>query len=289
MDDWERAGKIAAESLEFGKSLIKKDVSLIEATRKIEEKIIKSGGGFGFPVNISRNHIAAHYTVDPEDNSKFNSGDVIKLDVGVHVNGAVGDNALTVDLGNNKELLEASRKALENAIKVVAVGREIREIGREIQETIKSYGFSPIVNLSGHSVERYKVHAGLTIPNYDNGDRTKLQKGTVIAIEPFATYGEGKVVEGGPSGIYRVENKKQSRNINARKIFEFADKKYKGLPFSKREIFSNFGNSNFYLRMLEQERIFYQYPQLIEKSKGLVSQFEKTLLVEDKVKILTKI
>lgn len=289
MDDWEKAGKIAAETLELGKGLIKKNASMMEVTKKIEEKIIKSGGGFGFPVNLSISHVAAHYTADPENDINFKENDVIKLDVGVHINGAIGDNALTVDLGNNKELLEASRKALDNAIKVVAVGIEIREIGREIQETIKSYGFSPIINLSGHSVERYKVHAGTTIPNYDNGDKTKLQKGTVIAIEPFATDGEGRIFEGGPSGIYRIENKKPSRNINARKISEFAEKKYKGLPFSKREIFSNFGNSNFYLRMLEQEKIFYQYPQLIEKSKGLVSQFEKTLLVDDKVKILTKI
>jgi len=287
MEDWNKAGKIAAEALDYGKSLIKVDASILEVIKKIEEKIIKEKGGLAFPVNVSINNIAAHHTADFNDQDLLKNGDLVKLDVGVNVNGAIGDNALTVDLGDNKKLLEASKKALENALKIVGIGIEVRKIGREIQETIQSYGFSPIQNLSGHEIERYKLHAGLTVPNYDNGDKTKLSKGMIIAIEPFATNGEGKVIEGKLSGIYRLENKKQSRNLTARKIVEFVDKKYNGLPFSKREIFEKFGNSNFFLRILENEKIFYQYPELVEKSKGLVSQFEKTVLIDEKIKILT--
>ena len=287
MEDWNKAGKIAAEALDYGKSLIKVDASILEVIKKIEEKIIKEKGGLAFPVNVSINNIAAHHTADFNDQDLLKNGDLVKLDVGVNVNGAIGDNALTVDLGDNKKLLEASKKALENALKIVGIGIEVRKIGREIQETIQSYGFSPIQNLSGHEIERYKLHAGLTVPNYDNGDKTKLSKGMIIAIEPFATNGEGKVIEGKLSGIYRLENKKQSRNLTARKIVEFVDKKYNGLPFSKREIFEKFGNSNFFLRILENEKIFYQYPELVEKAKGLVSQFEKTVLIDEKIKILT--
>nr|MBI4156191.1 type II methionyl aminopeptidase [Candidatus Woesearchaeota archaeon] len=287
MEDWNKAGKIAANALDYGKSLVKVDASILEIVKKIEDKIIKEKGDLAFPVNISINNVAAHHTADFNDQDLFKKGDLVKLDVGVNVNGAIGDNALTVDLGDNKKLLEASKKALENALKIIAIGVEARKIGKEIQETIQSFGFSPIQNLSGHKIERYKLHAGLTIPNYDNGDKNKLSKGMIIAIEPFATNGEGKVIEGKLSGIYRLENKKQSRNLTARKIVEFVDKKYNGLPFSKREIFEKFGNSNFYLRMLENEKIFYQYPELVEKSKGLVSQFENTVLVEEKIKILT--
>ena len=287
MEDWNKAGKIAAEALDYGNGLIKVNASILEVIKKIEEKIIKEKGGLAFPVNVSINNIAAHHTADFNDQDLLKNGDLVKLDVGVNVNGAIGDNALTVDLGDNKKLLEASKKALENALKIVGIGIEVRKIGREIQETIQSYGFSPIQNLSGHEIERYKLHAGLTVPNYDNGDKTKLSKGMIIAIEPFATNGEGKVIEGKLSGIYRLENKKQSRNLTARKIVEFVDKKYNGLPFSKREIFEKFGNSNFFLRILENEKIFYQYPELVEKSKGLVSQFEKTVLIDEKIKILT--
>ncbi len=288
LKDYEKAGKIAAECLEFGRKLIKVNGSLFELAEKVEKKIYDLDGKPAFPINISINEIAAHFT--PEINGKtiFKEGDLVKLDVGVHVNGCIGDNACTIDLGDNKELVKASEKALDNAIKIIKPGVKLRDIGKEIQNVIEGFGFSPIRNLCGHQVDQYVQHAGLTIPNYDNGSELELEEGMIIAIEPFATTGEGVVVDGKPSGIFRLVQEKNTRNMEARKIIKFVGENFKTLPFAKRWL-KQFSNLNFNLQTLEREDIIEEYKMLVERSKGLVSQCEKTVLVKDKVKILTKV
>jgi len=169
MKDWIKAGEIASEALEYGKDLIKKDKSVLEIVESVEAKIFQLGGKPAFPTNISINEIAAHYSPVKDDFS-IKESDIVKLDVGVHVNGAIGDNALTV--GNNKELIEASREALNEAIKIIQIGTKLREIGRVVDKTISSYGFKSIKNLTGHSIDIYEQHAGLSVPNYDDGNKS---------------------------------------------------------------------------------------------------------------------
>lgn len=288
MDDWEKAGRIAAQTLEFGKSLVKVDASLLEVAEKVEAKIIELGGKPAFPVNISLNHVAAHYTPFPDDKARFAKNDLVKIDVGVHVNGAIGDTAATVSLGGNEELIKASEDALEAAIQIFKPGTKLGEVGKVIQEKIRSFGFVPVVNLSGHGLGIYDLHAGITIPNYDNGDQRELREGQIFAIEPFATSGEGKIIEGKLSGIYRLENKKPTRNMTARKMLDFIEKEYKTLPFAKRWLVKKFPTANFALRILEKEGILHQYPQLPEKTKALVSQAEHSVKVAEKPIILTR-
>lgn len=288
MDDWEKAGRIAAQALELGKKLVKVDVPLLEVAEQIEAKIVELGGKPAFPVNISLNYIAAHYTPFPNDTLRFAQGDLVKIDVGAHVNGAIGDTAATIDLGNNEELVKASEEALKAAIEIFKPGTRFRDIGRAIQEKIKEHGFVPIVNLSGHGLDVYNLHAGITVPNYDNGDERELKEGQVLAIEPFATNGEGRIIEGKPSGIYMLEQAKPVRDTNARKILKFVEEEYKTLPFAKRWIIKKFPTAEFSLRMLETSGAIRQYPQLPEKSKALVSQAEHTVRVAEKPVVLTK-
>ena len=289
MKDWKKAGKIANEALLYGKRLIEEDSSVFEVVEKVEKKIFDLGGKPAFPAQVSINEMAAHFT-PIKDDLKFKKNDVVKLDVGAHINGAIGDNALTVDLGDNKELLKASEEALKQAIKVVQIGTQLREIGKTIDETISGYGFKPIKNLSGHSIDIYEQHSGTTIPNYDDGNDTELEDGMIIAIEPFATDGVGKIEEGKESGIYKMQSVKNVRNQMTREILDYIVREYKTLPFTSRWLYRKFPEFkvNFALKILERDGIIYGYKQLPEKGKGIVSQFEHTLLVNDKVEILTK-
>ena len=287
MKDWIKAGEIASEALEYGKNLIKKDKFVLEIVENVEAKIFQLGGKPAFPVNLSINEIAAHYSPVKDDFS-IKESDIVKLDVGVHVNGAIGDNAVTI--GNNKELIEASQEALNEAIKIIQVGTKLKDIGKTINKTISSYGFNSIKNLTGHSIDIYEQHSGLSIPNYDNGNNLELKKGMIIAIEPFATTGIGMIEEGKPSGIYKLEKIKSLRTQISKEILDFIALEYKTLPFTKRWLLKKFPEFkvNFALNNLEKEGILAQYNQLPEKSKGIVSQAEHTLLIDDKVKILTK-
>lgn len=289
MDNWEKSGKIAAEAREYGINLIKEGARTLEIAEKIEKKIFELGGRPAFPVDLSINHMAAHDCPLKDDTTVLKKGDLVKLDMGVSVGGCVTDTARTVEIGVNKysKLIEASEEALKEAIKIVKPGVKIREIGRVIQNKIQSYGFSPIRNLSGHELGEYQVHAGLTIPNYDNGDERILEKGMKIAIEPFATTGEGRVIEGKPSGVFGLMGKKPIRDVNARKVLVFIEEEYKTLPFAARWL--DFPNINFILRILEKEGVIKQYTQLPEKGRGMVSQTEDSVVVDDEVKVLTKI
>jgi methionyl aminopeptidase len=276
-----KAGKIAAQVLEFGRGLIKKDVSLLEVCKKTEEKIFELGAKPAFPAQISCNHIAAHYCPDEDDKIVF-SDQVACLDVGVHVDGFIGDNAVTVDLsGKNENLVKASREALENAIKTVKVGVTLGEIGRAIQDTIQKYGFAPVRNLCGHGLGKYSQHTKPSIPNFGNGDNTKIKEGMVFAIEPFASTGAGIVQDSGIATVFSLENKKPARNAITRQALKEIEG-YDNLPFTTRWLTKKFGvKAKFALREMEQLGMLHSYAPLADKDKGIVSQAEHSILVDD--------
>ena len=288
LEKWKKAGQIAGEALQFGKSLVKKDVLLLEVADKIEAKIKQLGGMPAFPVNISLNHIAAHYTPSVNDDKRF-SDELVKIDVGVHVDGFIGDTAASVDLsGKYADLIKASEQALQNAIKLCKPGATLGEIGAEIQQTINSFEFVPIKNLSGHSMEKNNLHAGITVPNIANKDETKLEEDWIIAIEPFSTTGKGYVEDSSNPEIFRIEQIKNVRSDAGRELLK-QTKKYEGLPFCKRWIQMPMFKLNFALKELDNAGILHSYPPLVEAGRGVISQAEHTILVKDKTEILTKL
>jgi len=285
-----KAGKISAEVLEYGKSLIKKGNYLLETAELIEKKIFELGGKPAFPVQISCNEIAAHFCVE-EDNKTVFDEQVVSLDLGVHVDGAIGDNAYTIDLsGSYNDLVKAAQKALEESLKVINVGTELREIGKIINDTIKSYGCNPVRNLSGHGLDLYNIHTKPTIPNIDNGDKTTLKKGMAFAVEPFATTGSGIVHESGLASVFMLEHKKPVRSPITREVLKEIET-YEGLPFAKRWLTRRFGaKANFALRELAQLGMIHQFPPLVEVNKGIVTQAEHSVLIDEhgEVVVLTK-
>ncbi len=288
--DLRKAGKITAQAREYGKSLVKVGISLKEVCDKIESKIAELGGKPAFPAQISLNDIAAHFCPAPDDEVSFQEGDLAKIDVGVHVNGWVGDSAVTVDLGDHEPLVKASKEALSNAIDIIQPGITLAEIGRVIHATIKEYGFTPIMNLSGHGVGRFVIHGSPTIPNYDNGEKIKLEKGQIIAIEPFATNGAGLIYETNNAEIFNLVGRKAVRSAFTRDILKEIEK-YNGLPFTTRWLTKRFSmpKVNFALREIDRLGILRKYPPLQDKGRGMVSQAEHTILVDEEPEILTKI
>ncbi len=293
LKSWLKAGSIASEARDFGKTLLVPNANVFDISSKIEDFILKNGGKPGFPVQISINDIAAHYTPFPNDNLTIKEGDLIKLDLGVHIDGFIGDTALTVEVksSNNTDLLKSSKDALDAAIKLCKPGTQIWEIGEAVENIITNYGFQPIRNLSGHKVSRYELHSDLSIPSFNNKDKTELWEDLVIAIEPFSSTGVGLVKEGKPSSNYRWPGEsKMPRDSNARDVLKFIKDEFNTLPFAKRYLINKFPlpKINLALMNLLREEILYEYPQLPEKSGGLVSQHEHTILIKDKPMIITK-
>tara|TARA_Y100000310_G_scaffold107162_2_gene105624 strand:- start:23550 stop:24428 length:879 start_codon:yes stop_codon:yes gene_type:complete len=283
-----QAGKIMSEVRGYARSFIKKDMPLIEIADKIEEKMVELGAKPAFPTCLSINEFAAHYVPGYDD--KTLAEGILKIDMGAHIDGWIADTAFSIDLENNEEnkkIIKASEDALENAIKTIKESVQLREIGKAIHQAIDSHKLNPIVNLSGHSVEQYELHAGISIPNYDNKKTTEITKG-LYAIEPFATSGNGRVRDGKPSGIYRLIDDKNIRSPIAREILEFIIEEYQTLPFCSRWIVKKFGTKGLFgLKQLEENGNLHNYPVLIESSNGKVAQTEHTILVEDNGIIVT--
>jgi len=268
LESYRKAGKIAGEALKYGSGLIKPGVKIIDVLDKIEDKIRELGGDIAFPAQVSLNHIAAHYCADPEEETVFKE-QVACLDIGVHIDGYIGDTATTVDLsGKYEKLVAASRKALNNAIAFIKPGVTLGEIGKTIQETITAEGFSPIRNLSGHGLGQYQVHTKPSIPNFDSGDNQVVEKDMVFAIEPFATDGTGLIAETSSANIFSFVQKKPVRSLFAREILKEIQK-WNGLPFTTRWLTKKFPavKVNFALKELLQHRVIRGYAPLAEVKK----------------------
>lgn len=284
------AGKITSKIKKFAKNFIQPGMLLLEIAEKIEKEIKDQGGEPAFPVNLSINEIAAHYTPTHDDDSTAHG--LLKVDLGVHIDGWIADTAFSLDLeGSNesKKLIDTANEALENAKKVIKAGISTDEIGKEIHRTVMSANLNPIVNLSGHQMEQYDLHAGITIPNIDDNKDQILQPG-IYAIEPFVTEGNGKVHDGKPSGIYLMVNSKNVRSPIAREVLEYIIDEYGSLPFCSRWLVNKFGTKALVaLNQLEGQGNLHQFPQLVEDSRRKVAQAEDTVLLEeDKTTVTTE-
>jgi methionyl aminopeptidase len=293
IEKYEKAGKIAFEVLQETKQLIKPGAKLLDIADAAENKIREKGAQPAFPANISINEAAAHFTPEKDSTLVFGEKDIVKLDIGVHVDGFIGDNALTVDLSNeNGKLVEASEKALDAAICTVRAGAKLGDIGAEVEAAIKGFGFKPIENLTGHSLGEYDLHAGVEIPNVGNNDPNTLSEGAVIAIEPFATNGLGRVSEAPDVEIFSLEGKLPVRMRESRRLLTYVEENYKTLPFAERWLYKDFHSKlllHAALRELVSSGALRQYPILKESGSGLVSQAELTVVVEkDAARVLTK-
>ncbi len=284
-----KAGEIAQEAVRFAKGFVKRNMNLLDIANAIEAKILELGGKPAFPVNLSINEIAAHATPSWDDESVAYG--LLKVDIGVHVDGFIGDTAFSIDLENdneNKKLINAAESGLHEALKHFKYGVSLGDIGNIIEKTIAEKNVNVVKNLSGHSIERYDVHAGITIPNYNNKSSEEIGEG-VFAIEPFTTNGGGKVIDGKLSGIYHLIKEGNVRDNFARDVLHFIVNEYNTLPFCSRWIHKKFGTRGLLaLRFIEQAGLLHHYPQLIEINKGKVAQAEHSVVVTKKeVEIVT--
>jgi len=291
LEDFRKAGKISAEVREYAASLVKAGALYMDVADKVEQKIIELGAKPGFPCNISVNDVAAHHVPLAGETLAFKEGDLVKVDFGAHINGAVADTAFSVSVKNNPEnekLIEAAGAALEAAIAKVRPGVKISEIGAAVETEIAKRGFLPIKNLCGHSIEQYQLHAGISIPNYDSKSQTRLEEGMIIALEPFATNGNGFISESQEVGVFRLESDGTVRV--GKEILEFIASEYSTLPFAKRWLVKKFNplKVNLFLKEALAKGILHPYNALVEKKGSKVAQAEHTILVKEKPEVLTK-
>jgi len=275
-DAYREAGALARKVLHQGAGLVKEGAGLLEMVEATEAMVMEEGAFLAFPLNVSFNEAAAHDTAMPGDERVFSRGDLIKVDLGVLIDGYIADTAMTVDLGDHAPLVEASAGALEAAIAAVRPGVAAGELGAIIQATIEERGYRPVANLTGHGLDRYNLHARPTIPNVAMSGGAVIEEGMVFAIEPFATTGSGRISEAARVEIYRQIAARPARLPSAKRILEVARPR-RGLPFARRWVPGD--KVEIGLATLVRTGILHPFPVLHDIPDSFVSQAEHTLIV----------
>jgi methionyl aminopeptidase len=286
-DNYIKAGKIASQVREYARTQDHTGRSLSEICNDIEQEIFKKGGEPAFPVNVSLNDIAAHYTAVPDDPLIVKNTDVLKIDVGVHIDGYIADTAVTVSYDTKyQNMIDIAERALDEAIGISRSNTRVSDIGRIIEKTITKYGCKPIQNLSGHSLERYTIHAGKSIPNiWTIGHSFNLSVNNVYAIEPFVTTndGQGVVYEGKIKNIFVIGSRKRTKEQKTDDFLEYLWNKFKTLPFALRWIVNEYEEKEALslLEILVKKKNVHAYPILVEGANRIVVQAEHTIIPQE--------
>lgn len=233
LSDYRQGAEVHRQVRQWAQKNIKPGQTLTEIAEGIENGVRALTGhqgleegdnfkaGMGFPVGLSLNNCAAHYTPNAGNKMVLGQDDVMKVDIGVHVNGRIVDSAFTKTFNPVYDnLLEAVKEATNAGVRVrlcsllswsrahrsQEAGIDVRmcDIGSAIQEVMESYEVEIggttfpvkcIRNLNGHSIEPYSIHGHKSVPIVKGGDQTKMEEGETYAIETFGSTGKGFVRE----------------------------------------------------------------------------------------------
>ncbi|MGD2072176.1 MAG: type II methionyl aminopeptidase, partial [Candidatus Thorarchaeota archaeon] len=240
------------------------------------------GGKPAFPCNVCINEFAAHYSSPIDDKRKIPDSGLVKVDIGVHVNGYIADTAMTIDLdGALDGFIAATDDALEEAIEMIRPGVKLGDVGRKIERIIKAYGLKPIKDLTGHQLKRYRLHGGKKVPNVKRRSEKTVEVGEYYAVEPYASQ-SGSIMKS--DFVYIFANTGITKSLEGvnEKLRLHLRERYGPLPFASRWIRTNTKlDIAEALKDLMQAKIIRAYPVLIEKKKRMVSQSEHTIFVNE--------
>ncbi len=279
-----QACKIARDVREEIRRTVKEGMPLINICEKTEALIREKGGKPAFPCNVSVNEIAAHYTSPPNDEQTIPEKGIVKVDIGVHVDGFIADTAMSICFNPEYvDMVNTAEEALEKAVEILRPGLSMTRFGSAIQKVIKTRGFKPVSNLTGHLIRRYIIHAGKSLPNVFNLSTSRIKEGEVYGVEPFVTVANaaGRVDNLPEAYIFRYSKHRNLKDPYAKQILKHIKQNFKTLPFTERwlNIFASSSRYKSAFSELLSSKTLTSYPIFVEASRNLVTQAEHTVMV----------
>ena len=283
LEDYLKAGNIAGEVRENVRKTDWIGSTLAEICDYVESEIIKRGAKCAFPVNTSMNEIAAHYTAEPNDPKTVSDTDLVKIDLGVQINGYIADTAVTVNYDPQyDQMVQTAEDALQNAMSMIKAGVKSKDVGRTIQKTIQDMGFKPIANLSGHSLDQYTIHAGKTVPNMWTIGSFLFSENEAYACEPFVTTKNalGFVRNGKIKNIFALVSRKKTKDEEADRLTDYIWNNFNMLPFALRWLLKEWEEKEArrLLEILVKKKVVRAYAILVEANGKTVAQAEHTFI-----------
>ncbi|KAL8972992.1 MAG: hypothetical protein Q9183_000244 [Haloplaca sp. 2 TL-2023] len=308
--EYRQGAEVHRQVRQWAQKNIKPGQSLTEIAEGIEDGVraltghqgLEEGdnikGGMGFPTGLSRNHCAAHYTPNAGNKIILQKEDVMKVDIGVHLNGRIVDSAFTLAFDPVYDnLLAAVKDATNTGVREAGIDVRMSDIGAAIQETMESYEVEiggqtfpvkAIRNLNGHNITQHSIHGSKSVPIVKGGDQTKMEEGEIFAIETFGSTGKGYVRDDMETSHYA--KKADAPNVplrvsSARTLLNSITKNFGTIPFCRRYL-DRLGHEKYLLGLnnLVSSGIVEAYPPLCDIKGSYTAQFEHTILLRPTVK-----
>ncbi|EFC40175.1 predicted protein [Naegleria gruberi] len=296
-----QAAEVHRTARQWFQGYVKPGMRVIDAAEALENKareLIEANGinaGIAFPLGCSMNNCAAHYTPNGGDETIITANDIIKFDLGLHINGRIIDCAWTMYWDDKfKPLAMAAKEATNMGIKTAGIDVRMSDIGASIQEVMesyevelngKTYPVKCVANLNGHSIERYKIHAGKTVPIVKNNDNTKMEENEFYAIETFGSTGRGHVDHEGVCSHYMRDFDKKIpsgdlKTQKARDLLKTIETNFSTLAFCRRYL-DRLGEDKYMvaLKSLVNAGVVNEYPPLCDVKGSYTSQYEHTIVL----------
>lgn len=281
-------GKKCAELCALGDQLVE------EATGKIYNKKGEGGKkvekGSAFPTCISVNHCVGHYSpLVSEDKVVLEEGDIVKIDLGVHVDGYIATLAYTVMCGTGctgrkADVIQAAYQASELAQRMYKEGCTNNEVTDMISKVAESFKCAPVEGVLSHQMKKHVIDANKVIINKPSSEqqvaKAEIEKNDVFAMDIVMSTGEGKPrpSELRTTVFKRNISEKYSLKMKAsRSFFSEVNQRFPTMPFTLRA-----GDErNWRMGVVEcvKHNLFTEYPVLFDKEGTFVAQFKFTIML----------
>jgi methionyl aminopeptidase len=318
LSDYRQAAEAHRQVRQWAQKNIKPGQTLTEIADGIEDSVRRLVGhdgltegdslkaGMGFPLGLNLDEIAAHFSPNAGNKTVLQQSNVMKVDIGIHINGRIVDSAFTMAFDPMYDnLLAAVKDACHTGVRESGIDVRLGELGGYIQETMESYEVEingttypvkPIRGLTGHTILPYSIHGTKNVPSVKTNDTTKIEEGDVFAIEPFGSTGNGRVYDQGEVSHYALRSDAPNVDLrlsSAKSLLSVIKKNFSTLPFSRRYL-DRLGQEKYLLGVwmpslnmcyldlltvsqlnsLVKSGIVEDYPPLVDKKGSYTAQFE---------------
>jgi len=292
--------KLIAQKCEVGESVLSlceySDKLLAEETSKVFKKEKDMKKGIAFPTCISVNHCICHFSPLKSDaDYTLKDDDLVKIDMGAHVDGFIAVVAHTLVVGATQEkkvkgrkadVITAAHLAAEAALRLVTPGSENNAVTDAIQKVAESYECKPIEGMLSHQLKQFQIDGEKTIIQNPTEVQRKDHKKCdfelheVYAIDILVSTGEGKGREiDTRTTVYKKTDEVYQLKMKAsRAFFSEVDKKFANMPFTLRA-FEDEKKAKMGVLECVNHKLIEPFNVLYEKEGEFVVQFKFTVLL----------
>ena len=271
------------------------DKVVTDECAKIYNKADKDGNfitkGSAFPTAISPNDISGHFSPLKADSFALKAGDLVKIDLGCHIDGYIALAAHTVVVGAAQvtgkvaDAMHACHAAIEGALRTLKVGATNDEVTATIAAIAKAYDIEPLHGVLSHELKKAEIETNGVIAHRTSPEERvqsfQFQPNQVYCLDMVMTTGEGRCKESDiRTTIYRraSENEHLVKTQSAKKFVSEARRRFPDLPFSLRA-FEDAGAARAGVSEAKRHGLLHEYPVIKERDNATIVQFKYTVLL----------